>query len=601
VTVATRTAPAVHLLMVHGVGTHARLANVLRTYQTLRANLTSAEAPTTAEDRIPGWRLAAFDEAAALPFLELASPLDPQTGRAKPTTQAEHVYLYEVNYATFAGVVRRNHKLDLTSLLLGLDLAIVMARGRARAVTASVLGGDTATLGRILQRVAQTLAACTAPIIGVPSLLFRRYLGTFVGVYTRFLEDVATYVVDKSGEDLIEAHFDQTVTQIAGNMLGGDRLVIAAHSLGSVVTHNFLVRNWRSSEHRLPDRVVTFGSPIGLLVWVWLLLDFYDMNFSRPVAPGDRYFSWTPVPSPGSHQREIAWTNAVNLGDPLATLFPLAAVDLGAGGAVAAAGLVGGAIQHRFFGRAAVASVAGAHTAYLDDKAGFVELLLRAAELAPGTPDDVTDARDADGHWRDTCDIVTRTQRVMSLGVVLFIIAYIVLIVRITGDWRAIWFVPAFAWPAATIGGLALFQRLMFGGPTKRVLPDDILELKPTDVAGAAYRFREQLRKLFGRSRKLDPMAPGPGHEFRTFARRTSGSIASFIPTAIAMTAPVLLIPVILGEALPSPRWQFGASVDLALGLALFMGYVMCCAGHELLRCWLDVMAVYSDGASKLP
>lgn len=40
--------------------------------------------------------------------------------------------------------------------------------------------------------------------------------------------------------------------------------MIAAHSLGSIVVHNFLVRHWQTDAASVPDTLITFGSPIGV-------------------------------------------------------------------------------------------------------------------------------------------------------------------------------------------------------------------------------------------------------------------------------------------------------------------------------------------------
>ena len=266
--------PAVHVLVVHGVGRHDRLSNLLRTYQTLRANLTSFEAPVTFEDQIPGWRLTRFEEGASPPFLKLEPRVAPPAGALGAA------YLYEVNYSGFAGIVRQNHPIDLTTLFVGLDLAICEARQRpGPSAPAPGIGTDTASLARSLQRISGTLTASTVPIVGLPSIIFRDYIGTFVSTFTRFFEDVSTFALDKNGERLISSHLDRTMATIATAMKPGDRLVVAAHSLGSVVVHNYIVRSWAASTPApVPDTLITFGSPIGLIMWLWLFLDFSRMN-----------------------------------------------------------------------------------------------------------------------------------------------------------------------------------------------------------------------------------------------------------------------------------------------------------------------------------
>ena len=98
--------------------------DLLLTYQSFRANLTSVEAPVIGEDQIPGWRLTTFEEGATPPFLRLEPRVEPPAGGVGA------VCLYEVNYSGLAGVVRRNHPIDLTDLFLGLDLAVCASRQR---------------------------------------------------------------------------------------------------------------------------------------------------------------------------------------------------------------------------------------------------------------------------------------------------------------------------------------------------------------------------------------------------------------------------------------------------------------------------------------
>ena len=208
----------VHLLTVHGVGGHDHLSNLLRTYQSFRANLTSVESPIEGEDQIPGWRLIQFEEGGTPPVLTLQpreTPIEDGVGT---------VCLYEVNYSGFAGVIRRNHPIDLTGLFLGLDVAVCAARLRLKEAppASSVLGGESAQLGRCLQRVAGVLAAGTIPIIGLPAIIFRNYFGTFIATFTRFFEDIATFVLDKNGEQLISAHLDRTMETIAKRFKAGN-------------------------------------------------------------------------------------------------------------------------------------------------------------------------------------------------------------------------------------------------------------------------------------------------------------------------------------------------------------------------------------------
>jgi hypothetical protein len=108
--------------------------------------------------------------------------------------------MYEVNYSSLAGVIRQNQPLDLTELFVGLDLATCAARQRLKTAPASGVGAHAIELGRRLQRISGVLAAGTVPILGLPAIAFRKYLGTFIAVFTRFFADIATFILDKNGE-----------------------------------------------------------------------------------------------------------------------------------------------------------------------------------------------------------------------------------------------------------------------------------------------------------------------------------------------------------------------------------------------------------------
>jgi hypothetical protein len=222
-------------------------------------------------------------------------------------------------------------------------------------------------------------------------------------------------VLDKNGEQLISAHLDRTIATIDAAMKDGDRFVVAAHSLGSVVAHNYVVRQWTSGSARLPDTVVTFGSPIGLLTWIWLFLDFENMDFRQRV-PADHYFCWNPVSSGKDERKTLSWINAVNCVDPIATAFPAAAVDLSATQATLANALKGGSIAHRFFGSAKIGAVGAAHNQYLNDTRGFVKILLRASGLAAGDAEDVPGVRSALQHWTATQSVLRNCQSTL-LGI----------------------------------------------------------------------------------------------------------------------------------------------------------------------------------------
>jgi len=576
VTAPTRTAPplsTVHLLTVHGVGGHDHLSNLLRTYQSFRANLASVEAPVTGEDQIPGWRLATFEEASTPPYIELQPRITPPEGVGT-------VRVYEVNYSGFAGVIRRNHRIDLTDLFVGLDLATCAARLRPRAPSPTSFAHHNAELGACLQRVAGVLAAGTVPILGLPAIAFRKYLGTFIATFTRFFEDVATFVLDKNGEQLISAHFDRVLETIAKGMQPGDRLVISAHSLGSVVAHNYVVRHWTTGEARLPDTLVTFGSPIGLLTWIWLFLDFLDMDFGQRIE--DSYFCWNPISAGSTPRATLGWINVLNCGDPIATAFPVSAIDLSLPEATIAAALKGGTIEHRYFGPDKVSSLGGAHTRYLRDKHALLAILLRASSLALGDPEKVPSDRLAPDHWAATDAVLRRTQWILVAAAIVLGIGYFETVARTFHDQRLVLMVIFFAWPPLTIGTLAFGQRLVMGGPTKRIEPELIRDMPWKDLIAFPYRLRAALL----RSREVDPMAPGRGYLTRLAIQGWS-----FFPTLVMMAIPVVLAAM-WTDRWPtwSSFWQHLRSAKTLAALGFFMAYVGASAAFELVRGWRDVV-----------
>ena len=580
---------SVHLLMVHGVGRHAPLSSLLKVYQSFRSNLTSAEAPINWEDEIPGWRLAEFEESASPPFLKLVPRVPPPPGGVAA------VLLYEVNYSTLAGVVRENHPIDLTTLLVGFDLAVCAARQELTTTGPSVIGGDSVKLARCLQRFSGVLAAATVPVLGLPSLVLRNYTETFVSTFTRFFEDVATFALDKNGEQLISAHLDRTVESIlqpsrfATNR--GDRFVVAAHSLGSVVVHNFIVRHWCERPDKVPDTVLTFGSPIGLLSWVWLFLDYPGLRFDTSKATGDNYFCWSPVSNgsiSGSRKR-LAWLNIVNCLDPIATAFPPAVVDLSSAPADVMAALDGGDIVHRFVGRTAAGAVGSAHTEYLNDRRDFLQILLRAIGLRSGKPADLSGGRSPGEHWTVTSAVLLRVQVAAWGAAMAAIVLYCAIVAWSFGDWRTMAVVALFTWPAATVAGLAFFQRLFFGGPTKRIADRRLRKLRWFDRVSFPYRLRREMRRTFGLRPDVDPLAPGPGN-----FRRRLASVPSFLPTVAAMLLPVAAAAWLTGV---TPRLAGLMTPAVIPAVLAFMAYLMCCAAHELVATWRSVLVALGSAS----
>ena len=147
--------------------------------------------------------------------------------------------------------------------------------------------------------------------------------------------------------------------------------------------------------------------------------------------------------------------------------------------------------------------------------------------------------------------------------------------------------VVVFVWPRGTIEALAFFQRLMFGGPTKRISVEAIRLLPWRDVAALPYRLREAALRTLRLSRNVDPAASSAG-----FLRTLRVSALAFIPTAAAMLVPVAAGASITG-AWPSLAglWAWWSLRGL-LALGLFAAYVLACAAHELLGAWRRVLAI---------
>ena len=102
----------------------------------------------------------------------VATPGLPGVPREPP--QPEAVYLYEVNYSALASVVRHNHRLDLTTLFVGLDMAVCASRLKlAPGVTTPLSGGRPAELAKCLQRLAGVFTAATVPILGLRPFSWR--------------------------------------------------------------------------------------------------------------------------------------------------------------------------------------------------------------------------------------------------------------------------------------------------------------------------------------------------------------------------------------------------------------------------------------------
>lgn len=582
---ASRNPRHVHVLFVHGVGTHSHLSSLLQAFQALRSNIRSPEVPGEGENPFPDWRLTEVDT--SVPRLKL-EPL------AAGPDDTKAVYFYEVNYSALAGVVRVNHPIDVTGLFVGFDLAINVSRQRLRGnppdgAKAGSFSLDHIYIAGILQKIATVFVAATVPILGIPSLIFRAYTKSYVATFTRFFEDIATFALDRNGEELISRHVDRTIERIHVDderfHYAEDEFIIAAHSLGTIVTHNYLVRR----PDMRPNRLLTFGSPIGLICWTWLLLDFPKMKFDpelefnaphEPYDPNkrdDKYFSWDVLESPGRPGAAVPlqWINVVNHLDPIATAFPVDYVNLARPPAEVAASLSDARIHHRFIKTGGVFSAGGSHTQYFESKE-FREILSRMAGLRLEEPEEVGKApRNED--WSLMARHLRWIEDVMWLAGVLAIVAYLGIVGSVYKSWTPYLFLLYFLWTPLVIGTLAFFQRLFFGWPTKRTAGRRIDSLPRSDWAAFPYRLRRKVLWFW---------EPNPRETKSSIFKKIVAWICSFIPSAVLMVAPALAA-YCHTKLSQDPFELIWANKGKSLGmLALFMVYVVAFAISEFAKHW---------------
>ena len=602
---------SVHVLFVHGVGQHSRLSSLMQAYQAVRSNLRSPEAPSALEDPIPGWRLIDFNDNASPPYLKLVNRL-PGNGPAE-------LYFYEINYSQLAGVVRANQPLDITRLFVGFDLAVNWSR--TRLIQDAGTGNKTrdVKIARVLQRLSGIFAGVTVPVLGLPSLLLRNYTNTFVGNFRRFFEDIATFAMDRNGQQLISAHMDRTVQDIfesdafRGKIRptdGDNQFVIAAHSLGTVVAHNYLVRQWLAGGTRVPSRFLTFGSPIGLVCWVWLFLDFRRMLYVPESQAGvssedekeqllSKYFCWAAGDAPETSPKPLQWINVINHLDPIATAFGAGCVDMSMKPADIAPVLEGGDILHRFIKTGDLRSVGASHTQYFDDQKegdSFIELLVQVARMRAGDPAKLLQQRDGAKHWGEMARDLRRL-RVLSAGLgIALIFGYVAaLLCKFNYDpldlpWYAILPLALYCWPALTVGALAWGQRFIYGGPTKRTSEARIKQLAWWSLSSFPYKLRQRLQLDAPQGTAVEQvrdarMTPGP-----SLLKRVRTFVFEFVPTLVGMLVPIAIVKGVSGQGW-NPFPAIWADKTYFTWLAvLFIIYLVCFSISEFIAAWRDAV-----------
>lgn len=330
----------------------------------------------------------------------------------------------------------------------------------------------------------------------------------------------------------------------------------------------------------LPGTVVTFGSPIGLITWLWLFLDFEGFDFNR-WRQVDTYFCWDPIVNKAGPGTPLKWVNVVNCLDPIASAFPDQAVDLSRTGDELRDEL-GGGVTHCHCGPAKFTATGRAHTDYLHDRDGFLEILQRAAGLRPGAVEEVACNRPRD-HWSGTWRVLGRVRLVMWFTAIAFALGYCAIVAWHFQEWRVMAATFLFAIPAVTVGGMAFVQRFFFGGRTKRISRQRIASLR-WDPVSLPYRLRQiagDLRKRIA-GLPLDDVGL-PSH--RPWLHRLNKLLA-FLPTLAAMLTPAGIGWLITGRG-PSRYMPVSGYV---FPLLAFIIYLMACAVFELVSAWRSML-----------
>ncbi len=582
---------SVHVLFVHGVGRHSQLSSLLGAYQALRSDLRSTEVPHPADDLLnKRWQLEEFNQVGPPPYLKLTTLYPEEPGPL-------NAYIYEANYAELSGVIRENQPLDITYLFIGFDLAVNVARQRLnRAWSAGALSllRDT-QIAAVVQRLSEVFVAATVPILGIPSLLLRNYTKGFVSNFVRFFEDIATFAMDGQSEKLLAEHFKKNVSNIISskqftaspNHTDGDTLVIIAHSLGTVVTHNYLIGQWQNGGPQVPQKLLTFGSPIGLVCWMWLFLDFQRMTFDASGRrTGDEYFAWTPVPAPTSPLQKVQWINVVNHLDPIATVFPTSYASLAMQEPALVQALDGKAVLHHYIRTGGLLSVGAAHNDYFVDRRTFCDIVSRVAGLAPDA-DPPPPERSPGTHWQDALlhlRLLWWLSWLLGIGA---LYGYFRLLTDSFPESRRFAYMIPYIFPPLTIAFLGFFQKLFFGRPTKRTREE---------VLGAVYwldmhSFPYKLRRLVTRIPIVTPLFALLLSRSPKVVIRIGRLLLGFIPTFFAMFLPLIFLAP-PGQGLTSTVFSFVADHPVGTGalIILFALYTTAFAACQFVGCWREVL-----------
>jgi len=581
---------SVHILFVHGVGQHSQLSSLLGAYQALRSDVRSTEVPHKFDDLLTKWELVEFNQVGPPPYLKLSTKFPDEPG-------PRYAYVYEANYADLSGIIRQNQPLDITYLFISFDLAVNLARQRLnKEIPQHAHLAIPAALGKHVQRLAEVFVAATVPVLGLPSLVFRNYTKTWVGAFVRFFEDVATFSMDPQGYPLIAKHFNKTARNIVYSPRfnrtapppTGDTFVVVAHSLGTVVAHNYLLAHWFDNGPEVPAGMLTFGSPIGLVCWMWRFLDFPRMEFDAKRAPtGNEYFVWDAAPEPAAVLRKIRWMNVINHLDPIATAFPTQYVNLSMGRLAIENSLEGGEVQHRYIRTGGMFSAGQAHTKYFVSRE-FSSILTAVTGLMPEEDPNTTKPsteRVAITHWREAGrHLLLYRWLLWALGVAALYGYFWFLVCSTGAEFPYIAMFP-YLFPRLTVWTLSFFQKLFFGRPTKRsgatVLKQDLRTLDPSSFPYRVRLFFSPLVSfLFDWILRLSPkLIIGAGR-----------ILLSFLPTLILMVLPLWLSTSTPEFLTAIENAIDGGALKFAMLLALFALYTVMFAASEFMTCWRELL-----------
>lgn len=329
------------VLFVHGVGEQSQLSALLRPILSLKTDLSAGLSQTggakRTSDLLPDWEISGCELHLSPPYVELR--------RNPPSDKGPDVIrFYEFNYSNLTSVIREVSSVGLERLLADFHEDIAAATGQLtddRNEIPAIKSSDIEIAKEAL-RIGDVILAASAPMLGLFPLFTGYFgIGHVVKAYRRFFADVATCALDYPSGSLLFEHFDSAVESIRKKEKFGedDQFIIVAHSLGSVIAHNYLVRNWINRPPSNPKpltKLLTFGSPIGILCWLWLLTDYRGLDPARwrysgmHSQPNFRTqwrefatFLWERKPIQNTDcLHKVTWVNVVNKLDPIATTFP---------------------------------------------------------------------------------------------------------------------------------------------------------------------------------------------------------------------------------------------------------------------------------------